>query len=361
MGNGTNHLVNPSLSSSITNTFVGIGSSTVAVNNSKGFRIGQTVFVNRAATAKWIRDNGMADLVRDGKPQIWIGVGALIQQPRVIESISGNNITLTVPLTDALDKEYMSPYLSEYTPPPTSAEIGMEDFSITLSPTCSGVALNNETCTAPAISISPWTFDSYIRRVNIAGFNNFIEVQSNASRITISEVGIYRDQDTDNTSGYPADISIRGSQVLVQDSGQYGLASAAGFAVITQSRAPGPNAVVRHAARGTRQSLYPHHRWAHGFLADDSSAPVELVNRGTAGTGHGWAINAGVAWNVRGAARIQSPPLGVNWGIGVTGSITESNGTLVSSGTAVSPASLFDAQLARRRGMVKQRGSDLLL
>lgn len=244
----------------------------------------------------------------------------------------------------------MDPYLSVYTPPPTSAEIGLEDFSVTLSPTCSGVALSNSSCTAPAISISSWTVDSYIRRVNLTGFNNFIAVQNNASRITMSKVGFYRDKDTDNSAGYPADISIAGSQVLVQDSGQYGLASAAAFAVVTQGRAPGPNAVVRHVARGARQSLYPHQRWAHGFLADHTAAPVELVNRGTAGSGQGWSINAGVAWNVRGAARIQSPPLGVNWGVGVTGPITDSNGTFVSSGAAVSPASLFDAQLARRKG-----------
>lgn len=74
MGNGSNSQIKPSLSSSITNAFIGIGSSVVAINNPQGFHAGQAVFVNRAATAKWIRDNGMADLVRDGKPQTWIGV-----------------------------------------------------------------------------------------------------------------------------------------------------------------------------------------------------------------------------------------------------------------------------------------------
>jgi hypothetical protein len=74
MGNGTDVEVKPSLSSSITNTFVGVGSSIVTVSDAKGFRAGQTVFVNRAVTAKWVRDNGMADLVRDGEPQTWLGV-----------------------------------------------------------------------------------------------------------------------------------------------------------------------------------------------------------------------------------------------------------------------------------------------
>lgn len=64
MGNGTNNHIKASVSSSITSEFVGIGSSVDTISNSQGFRAGQTVFVNRAATTEWIRHNGMADLVR---------------------------------------------------------------------------------------------------------------------------------------------------------------------------------------------------------------------------------------------------------------------------------------------------------
>ncbi|KAK7718699.1 hypothetical protein SLS64_002659 [Diaporthe eres] len=223
MGNATNQQVNPSFSSDITNALVGIGSSVVTVKNIKGFRAGQTVFVNRAVTDNWIRDNGMADLVRNESRQEWIKIGTLIQQPRVIQSISGNNITFNTPLTDALDKKYMRPYLSVYTPPPSSSEVGLEDFSVTLTPSCSGVILTNKTCSVAAISIYPWTVDSYIRRVNLTGFNSFITVETNASRISISNVGIYRDKDTDRSKGLPADISISGSQVLVQDRGNTAL------------------------------------------------------------------------------------------------------------------------------------------
>jgi len=131
----------------------------------------------------------------------------------VIKSISGNNITLTVPLTDALDKKYMSPYLSAYTPPPTSAEIGLEDSSMTLSPSCAGMALDIEDpCNSPAISVNYWPVDSYIRRVNLTHFNNFITAQRNASRITIANVAMYHDNETNNSASYPADILIAGSQ-----------------------------------------------------------------------------------------------------------------------------------------------------
>lgn len=232
-----------------------------------------------------------------------------------------------------------------------SQEIGVEHLSISLNPSCSGVDISNKTCIERAIVVAPWTKDSYIRTVNITGFNSFIAVAENAQSITIANVGLFRNVDTDNASGYPADISIEGTQVLVTHSGQYGLATAKSFPVVVQATVPGPNAVVQHTSQSSLQVLYPHQRWAHGFLADNSDAGATLINRDTSGTGQGWAINAGVAWNVRGPVEIQSPPLGINWGIGCTGEISEaSNGSMLSNGTAVSPQSLFNAQLQRRQG-----------
>lgn len=187
--------------------------------------------------------------------------------------------------------------------------------------------------------------------MNITGFNSFLDIQSNSSRITVQRLGLIRDADTDNGAGYPADITIKGTQVLVRDSGQYGLSTAKAFAVVTQAGTPGPNAVVRHVTQSSAQQLYPHARWAHGFLADDTDASVSFINRGTSGSGQGWSINAGVAWNVRGDVQIQSPPLGVAWGIGSTGKIVSpTNGTMIQSGSAVTPKSLFDAQLSARQG-----------
>ncbi|KAI1459127.1 hypothetical protein F4805DRAFT_102499 [Annulohypoxylon moriforme] len=352
LGNGTAKNVKPLSTNAITDSYVGIGASTVTVKDTKGLKVGQTVFVNRAATAKWIRYDGMADLTRKGRPQQWIKEGTLIQQPRVIGAIKGNKVTLTVPLTDSLDKNYMSPYLAPYTAPSTASEIGLENLSITLKPSCSGKALGNDNgCKSEAISVSPWTVDSYIRSVNVTGFNTFIQVAYNSSRITLDHVGLFRDRNTDNKAGYPADIAIMGSQILVQDSGQYGIKTAKAFSVVTQPGSPGPNAIVRHVVQAPDlQQIYPHQRWAHGLLADDTDTGVIYQNRNNAGSGHGWAISGGVAWNVRGGVTIQSPPLGVNFGIGVTGKIKDSNGTMVSSGKAVTPQGLFAAQLAKRKG-----------
>ncbi|KAK6075131.1 hypothetical protein SCUP234_07834 [Seiridium cupressi] len=303
LGNGTTHRAAPLMTSGILDNYVGIGASTMTVQDAGGFQVGQEVFISRAATEEWIRYNGMADLIRGNTHQTWISV-------------------------------------SDVGASPTSKEIGLENLSITLSPTCSGAVVNNnaDPCSDSAISISSWTFDSF----------------SNASRITIEDVGLYRDANTDKSAGYPADITVLGSQILIQDSGQYGLNTAKAFAVVTGAGTPGPNAVLRHVVRSDLQLIYPHQRWAHGFLAEDTDAGVTYINRGTAGSGHGWAINAGVAWNVRGDVQIQSPPLGVNWGIGSSGTIlADTNGTMINNGTSVTPQSRFQAQLSARK---KQKG-----
>lgn len=74
MGNGTNGRIKPSFTSKITDKYVGIGAKTVTVEDGKQFAKGQTVFISRAATEKWVRQNGMADLVRDGEKQTWVPV-----------------------------------------------------------------------------------------------------------------------------------------------------------------------------------------------------------------------------------------------------------------------------------------------
>src|SRR5262249_56235385 len=66
-----------------------------------------------------------------------------------------------------------------------------------------------------------------------------------------------------------------------------------------------------------------HHRWSTGMLYDSCRAPdgsFEFRNRGSMGSGHGWSMGWGVAWNC--SAReytIQSPPGAANWLIGSIG------------------------------------------
>src|SRR5436190_21181305 len=98
-----------------------------------------------------------------------------MKQPRKIKSINGAVITVDVPLTNSIDSAYdMEGQVVAYTAPISAyAETGLENLSISLEPTCSGVILNDRSCSPPAINFISYTTDSWVRNVDISGFNHF--------------------------------------------------------------------------------------------------------------------------------------------------------------------------------------------
>ena len=101
------------------------------------------------------------------------------------------------------------------------------------------------------------------------------------------------------------------------------------------------------------------------MLYDNVKAPnggIELRNRGSMGSGHGWSMGWGVAWNCTAESYIiQSAPGAPNWMIGCIGDSRLSprpfgqgpnlpEGIKDSHGAPVAPQSLYLAQLAERLG-----------
>jgi hypothetical protein len=108
-----------------------------------------------------------------------------------------------------------------------------------------------------------------------------------------------------------------------------------------------------------------HQRWSTGLLYDNVRAPdggIELRNRGSMGSGHGWSLGWGVVWNCDAKDYIvQNPPGAANWLIGSKGERSKSprpfgsgpilpEGIVDSPGSAVAPQSLYLAQLRERLG-----------
>jgi hypothetical protein len=69
-----------------------------------------------------------------------------------------------------------------------------------------------------------------------------------------------------------------------------------------------------------------HRRWGQGILWDNITwrntnvyGILGLHNRGSYGTGHGWTLTNGVAWNIDAPSNqivVQKPPIGQNYAIG---------------------------------------------
>jgi hypothetical protein len=108
-------------------------------------------------------------------------------------------------------------------------------------------------------------------------------------------------------------------------------------------------------------------------ISDGCQVPeggIDLMNRGEMGSGHGWTMGWGVAWNnVAKSYLIQMPPGSANWAIGNRGEQVLDKmptfnpptnpgpelqmlpqGTIESQGTPVTPASLYLEQLRERLG-----------
>src|SRR6185369_13071373 len=89
--------------------YVASGSATIHVEDANGFAVGDAVMVTRPVTAAWVTLLGMDRLVRNGKPQTWIKAGTTQRWERSIRKIQGHTITLDIPLSDSLDRTYVSP------------------------------------------------------------------------------------------------------------------------------------------------------------------------------------------------------------------------------------------------------------
>ena len=129
----------PSESSTVnmTDSYVPSGTKTFNVSSTAGYNIGDMVNVHRIVSSNWVHYLGMDTLVRNGATQTWLNVGTVITIDRTIKQISGNQITLDVPLTDSFDSQYLgSPVgtMSKYSWSGRISQVGLEHFRILAPP-----------------------------------------------------------------------------------------------------------------------------------------------------------------------------------------------------------------------------------
>jgi hypothetical protein len=160
----------------------------------------------------------------------------------------------------------------------------------------------------------------------------------------------------------PTDFSIEGSQNLIDRCASTGGNT---YFVWTSSLRPGPNVLLNCTFRGHGSRIQPHQRWSTGLLVDNCTVPdggIDFMNRGVAGSGHGWTMGWAVAWNcIARTYVIQNPPGCANWAIGCIGTREQTarlfdtapilpDGNFDAHGTPVAPQSLYLAQLLERMG-----------
>jgi len=333
--------------------YVSSAAKTFKVANAAGFAAGDVIQIIRNVTPQWLAFMGMDNLVRDGKKETWVN-GDIITE-RVIEKVSGSEITLSVPLTDSYDSKYTGAVtVQKVNLTGEQSQIGIENFrivSVAQSVTItqghnSGIIMGGIT-------------DGWIRNVEL--FNTVNSVSITGKRITVDNLSIMHDVPTLGAAK-PADLNGSGSQVLFN---KCNITGDNVFYLATGARVSGPIVLLNCVFKGGGW-IQPHQRWATGLLIDNCQVPgggIEFMNRGEMGSGHGWAIGWAVAWNCTAKSFLnQQPPGSQNWIIGCKGDIEHKampfektnpilpDGITDSHNKPVMPQSLYLTQLKERVG-----------
>lgn len=345
-----------SVQTTIADPYVPSGVQTFTVADSRGFAVGDTIVIKRPTTAAWLHAMQMNNLKRDGRSQTFIRVGRTGDSERKIRAIDGRRVTIDVPLSDSYDARYLDPpgtlvrkgHLSS----PVS-HAGIERLRIQCPP------LEIKYSSAPYSAIRIGGDDCWVKDVYCEETMNSTAVSGR--RVTLQQVVVTHTYPNLGASK-PADFSIQGSQVLIDRCKASGGNT---YFVWTGSLQAGPNVVLNSSFSGYGSRLQPHQRWATGLLFDNCRIPdggIDFMNRGVAGSGHGWTMGWGVAWNcVAKTYIIQNPPESHNWAIGCVGARQQTarlfdtapilpEGEFDSFGRHVSPQSLYLAQLEERLG-----------
>jgi hypothetical protein len=342
----------------ITDAYVPSGASTLRLASTTGIAAGDTVLIQRPITKDWLHFMGMDGLVRDGRQQTWMAPGGTIRTERRVVQVAGDTLSLDVPLSDKLEARHLAPLgasVVKSEPPVRLSQIGVEHLRIISPP--QAVTINDahhQALRATAIE------DAWLRDVAIVDTVNSIHLGPATLRMTLDRVSITHAVATLGAAK-PADFAINGSQILLSRCTGSGDGV---FFVGTGGGVTGPNVVWRCSFRGVGW-IQPHMRWATGLLIDQCEVPeggIDFMNRGSMGSGHGWAIGWAVAWNCRSKTLlIQRPPGTANWAIGCQGERRTEvmpfkvppvlpEGIVDSPGVPVSPGSLYLAQLQERLG-----------
>src|SRR5581483_7170203 len=176
---------------------------------------GDMVLISKPVTSAWVHFMGMDDLRRNGKPEHWIAASQLDVRRR-IAAISGNTITLEVPLMDSYDQHFFDgarAVVHKIEINGQLTQVGVEDLrfaapkqSIALGqPEFSGMVMQD-------------VADSWLRRVTFlkCDIEQHVPITSSAK---------------------PADFACNGSQILFDRCTATGDST---FYIVTQEREQGP-------------------------------------------------------------------------------------------------------------------------
>jgi hypothetical protein len=355
----------------ITDDLVPSGVRSFNVASTAGLAVGDRLMIHRTPNQAWIeaikmdqlRDLAFANKVSNADEIVnWTPQAYRAQTPRVISAIFGNTITVDAPLVHAIEAQYGGGEIFRYHFNGALRQVGIENIRLESSFTS-----NTDENHGWSAVVFRQVENGWARRVtaryfgyaciDIRGSSKFITVEDCAQLDPISVIT--------GSRRYSFNIS-QASFVLMQRC--YAREGRHDF--VTGSRTRGPNVFADSLGEASYSDIGPHHRYAEGLLFDNirgrakpgnaHGGSMNVQNRNWSGTGHGWAGAQTVFWNCdTDRYMIVDAPVGaMNFSIGnifaeqrqTRWGPVEPDGIWESRNEPVIPRSLYQAQLADRRG-----------
>lgn len=338
----------------IVDAYVPFGAKSVTVAAGHSFQVGNPVFVRRVPNQAWI---DLLTMAQWG----WTAAAYDVFYERKVTAVNGNTITLDAPMVDMIDPQYATGEVMKFNSS-RAERCGIENMRITST----YASETDEEHGWSAVAFNNFAH-GWARNLEVYYFGySAVHIRSGASFITVDSCKMLDPKSTVD-GGRRYSFNVDGQRSLVQNcstrSGRHDY--------VNGSQTAGPNVFYNCTAALQANDIGPHHRWSTGILFDNivGNGPMNVQNRTSSGTGHGWAGAQTMFWNCKGSKMVIQDPQGDhrNWAIGCifneitnVGMVTEPLGIVESRGTRiVAIPSLFKAQLAERLAAVTTSVSDV--
>ncbi len=341
-----------STAKNITDAYLPFGKKQVTVASGHSFVVGDKIYIHRIPNAAWIALLQMNILTNyDPLATNWTASSYDMYSERKVTAVNGNVLSLDAPIMDVIEPTYATGEVLKYTD--TRIEkCGIENMRISSI----YASETDENHGWEAVSFSNAT-NSWAKDLEVYYFGySAVHITSTAAWITVDNCKMYDAKSIiDGSRRYS--FNLDGQRSLVQNC----IARNGRHDFVTGSRTCGPNVFYNCSATLQQNDIGPHHRWATGLLFDNvtGNGNMNVQNRLTLGSGHGWSGAQVMYWNCAAAKMIVHDPQGdaTNWAIGciaptITGvgdATTEPIGVVQSKGTRIAAIpSLFQKQLSDR-------------
>jgi len=323
-------LVSSSISTTVTDQYVGAGQFSVHVASLEGLSVGDLVSVQKAIDANWARSMYMDKI--DGASN-WVPNGSLeggfsgtpIASERTIKSIdaASKTITFAEPLSDNLDLRWGVSKIVKIAEDNRMRNVGVENIQ--------GLSVIDEN-RKPDINRYGDMYRSFndenhaevfVSMVNVRDgwMRNFITYQVDTAfvtggtsrNITVQDGSVLNPASHMNMGERRYSIYYKDSQFMLS---QRIYSRFMRHAFIVDSLTSGPNVFFNNSSEYTSNTSEPHFRWSTAGLYDNVTARIAIQDRWNWGTSHGWAGVNYMLYNCNGMFIVSQPQTSANYIIG---------------------------------------------